>query len=55
MKLLKYGFYLLAIAASAVSCTRKGNNRSAAGRLGRRDDEKLQRLVDFHRPIRSEG
>ena len=29
-----------------------GNNRSAAGRLGRRDDEKLQRLVDFHRPIR---
>ena len=23
MKLLKYGFYLLAIAASAVSCTRK--------------------------------
>ena len=32
-----------------------GNNRSAAGRLGRRDDEKLQRLVDFHRPIRSEG
>ena len=31
-----------------------GNNRSAAGRLGRRDDEKLQRLVDFHRPIRSE-
>ena len=26
-----------------------GNNRSAAGRLGRRDDEKLQRLVDFHR------
>ena len=31
MKLLKYGFYLLAIAASAVSCTRKDVQYEAKG------------------------
>ena len=67
MKLLKYGFYLLAIAASAVSCTRKDGDWDPIktdcreitvppqGGSAVVTMKNYKGWVDFHRPIRSEG
>jgi hypothetical protein len=67
MKLLKYGFYLLAIAASAVSCTRKDGDWDPIktdcreitvppqGGSAVVTMKKLQRLVDFHVQYEAKG